>query len=494
MEQILDKLRITKDVFSTEEVLTSKSFYNSDYMKPEMVTQTMTWLVGNKFKETPLSMMTVGATASGRSTAMEEKEVGTVDYEYPIMGDIDKYPTVSSSIYSSGDKPGLGGTSFKVRFGIDWFKKGYIIESANEVQVRIDDSPTKVGTEYEYTVRLSSGTATSFCPLAELEEGVQWGQMWSPNSFNNSDAPGSGNRALPGKATNMLQLIRASRQWAGNVANKAVEVQVPDGSGSMSNMLIDYDAWTFEREWAFAKESALWYSKYNKVDGTVYLKEVHGNNEDIPMGAGLLEQIPNKFTYNRLTYNKLKSIIHDVYADHQDTDGMDLTLMTGLGGLEEIDDALKGYLQTDIISGNVANDKFVKGEGDNMELQGFFTKVRFIGGFSVTIIRNPVFDYGRRAKKSPRHPRTGRPLESYRMVFIDSNNYDGESNLMYLYEKGRQRIDKHIAGMSQFPKGLPNAPEFVSSAKDRSSTHRMETCSVTMKRPSKSIEGICIAS
>jgi hypothetical protein len=484
-----------KEVFSTEDILTSKSFYNTDYMKPEMITQTMTWLVGNKFKETPLSMMTVGASATGRSLSMDMKDSGTVNYEYPIMGEIDKYPAISSSIYQAGDKPGLGGNPFKVRFGIDWFKKGYVIESSGEIQVRIDDDPIAVGTEYEYTVRLVSGTHSSFCPLEELDEGVQWAQMWSPNSFNGSDAPGSGQRVLPGKATNQLSLVRASRQWAGNTANKAIEIQVPGVGGEMSNFLIDYDAWNFERQWAFAKECALWYSKYNKLpDGTVYLREVHGQNEDIPMFAGLLEQIPNVFTYNKLTYNKLKSIIHDVYADNQDTDAQKVTLMTGLGGLEEIDNALKGYLNTDIISGAVHNDKFVKGEGDNMELQGFFTKVRFIGGFEVTIIRNPVFDYGKRAKKSRRHPRTGRPIESYRMVFLDTNNYDGEANLVYLYERGRQRIDKHIAGMSQFPKGLPNAPEFVSSAKDRSSTHRMETCSITMRRPSKSIHGICVAS
>lgn len=494
MQGIIDKLRVQGEVFDTEDILTEKNFYNTRFAEPDYLTESMTWLVGNRFKETPLSMMTIGSAVLGQS--MARKELNTFEYKFPVMGEIDKNEMISSTIYQVGDTPGIGHTTFTIRFQSNLFKKGYVIESPNEIQVRIQDEPIKIGTEYEFTVQLVSGTAGSFCPLTELEPGTQWNQLWSPHSQSGSDAPGFGSRVLPGMATNQMMLIRKSREWGGNVANRAMKIQVPGNGGQMSEYLIDYDAWMFERQWAMEKETSMWYSFYNKLpDGTIPLREPQ-NNDTIPQGAGLLEQIPNVFTYNELTYEKLKSMIMDVFYGEVEDDGKSVTLMTGLGGLDEFDKAMKGYLDLNPhIPRNISNDKVVKGEGQQMGIDGFFTYVYFIGGYSIKVMRNPLFDYGRRAVKSPKHPRTGFPLESYRMIFIDSDNSgDSESNLVYVYEKGRERIDKHIAGMSPFPKGLPDAPEFVSSAKDRSSTHRMGTCGVTMRRPRKSLQAICIAS
>ncbi len=492
MRSIIDKLRIQGEVFDTEDKLTEKNFYNTRFAEPDMLTETLTWLLGNRFKETPLSMMTIGAAITGVPGATQE--INGFEYEFPIMGEIDRNEIISSSSYVPGDQPGKGHQTFKIMFQSNWFKRGFVLESPGEVQVRIDLDPKPVGDEFEYIVRLVSADANGFCPLSELEPGTMWTQMWSPHSQSGSQAPGFGNRVLPGKATNQLMLIRKSRQWGGNVANRAMNIQVPGPGGQMSEYLIDYDAWMFEREWAMEKETALWYSKYNKLpDGTIPLREVQ-NSDVIPQGAGLLEQIPNVFTYNTLTYNKLKSAIMDVYYGQTDGDAMQLTVVTGLGGLDEFDRAMKDYLVTNPIPGDVRNDKVVEGSGANMGINGFFTYAYFIGGYKITVVRNPVFDYGKRAVKSPKHPRTGYPLESYRMLFLDTNNYDGQPNIVYVYEKGRQRIDKHIAGMAQFPKGLPGAPDFVTSDKDASSTHRMGTCGIIMKRPSKSLQMICTAS
>jgi hypothetical protein len=492
MEQIINRLRVTKETEVTDDILSSKSYYKADFMKPDMLSSTMTWLVGNKFKETPLSMMTVGASGYNNGMSMESKDVGTVDYEYPIMGEIDKYPAISSTIYVAGEKPGLGGTPFNIRFATDWLKQGWIIESSGEVQLKII-SVRPLGTEFDYVVELCSGNAASWCPLEEIQAGVQWSALFAPGSFNNSTPPGFGNRVLPGKATNQLTLVRHSRVWKGNVANKAMEIEVPKEIGGGSNYLISYDAFMFEREWLWQKECALWYSIYNKqADGTIYLKEHGGSNEDIPIGAGMLQQIPNVFNYDgTLTYDRLKSIVYDIYGGNQQTHGYKLVLQTGIGGLDAIDKALKGYLTNPIIAGTAVNDKFVTGDAgsDNMKVSGFFSKVRFIGEFEVSVVYNPVFDYGKRAKKSYTHPVTGLPLESYRMVFIDSDNYDGDVNITYVYERGRERIDKHVAGMSQYPKDLPDAPEFVSSAQDQSSTHRMGTLGLTVKRPSLCVHG-----
>jgi len=421
------------------------------------------------------------------------------------MSEIDRNDIVSSTIYTAGDQPGHGNTSFKIRFRSNWFKRGYVIESPGvggivPVQVLIESDPIPVagGHEWEYTVRLVAAGMDEFCPLTEIQSGRQWAQMWAPVSQSDSVSPGGGNRVSPGKAQNQMMMIRAKREWGGNVANRAILFKVPGPNGNMSDYWIDYDMWTFEREWNMAKETSMWYSHYNKLsDGTISLKDPNSGSP-IPQGAGLLEQIPNVFTYSKLTYNRLKQIIMDVFYGQTDTDGQSVILMTGLGGIDEFDLAMKEHLNNDVqYAWNTTNDKVVEGSGANMSINGFFSKVYFIGGYNVTVVRNPVFDYGRRAVKSEKHPITGLPLESYRMVFLDSSNYDGEANIKYVHEKGREYDQKIIKGIAALPMSLRSQdknPSVVQDEKDASSVHRYGTCGVVMMRPSKSLHGICTIS
>ena len=136
------------------------------------------------------------------------------------------------------------------------------------------------------------------------------------------------------------------------------------------------------------KECLAWYSQYNKTaDGYDLLRE-EGSNEAIPMGAGILEQIPNIVYYSKLTYNKIKDIVLGVYSGNASSHGMSVTLMTGLGGMDEFDKAMKGYIKQDISSnGYLSNETSEKTNlyktnsdinSSTMGLRGHFNEVEFI--------------------------------------------------------------------------------------------------------------------
>jgi len=498
MKDLIKDLKILDTEVNNSSELSVGDFYGTEWMKPELLTQTTTHLFGNQFEgELLLHQMTIGeALTNGRETSRSAKKMNTMDYEWLIMGHVHRMDSISSTTYQPGDKVGQDYQTFELIFETDTFKKGYTIESENEVRVRIQTSAIPVSAGYKYTCQLDSNKSSYFLPEDDWAVGTKWAMMWSSHSEDKSEAPGSGHRVLPGKATNQINVLRASRNWRGNVANKQLTVSVPAGNNKTSNYLIDQDQWMFELDWMRSKETIMWYGEYNKDEnGRIHLTEANSSGV-IRQGAGVLQQIPNKFEYTRLTYDYLNSIIMDVFFANPETNGKTVKLITGQGGMEEFDRAMKDYLTSNVAGWNTTNDKMLSNAKDNsnnmeMAVGGYITKVYFIGGYSVEVIHNRLFDHGLRAIKSPRHPRTNLPLESYRMVFLDDVSMDGETNLQYVYEKGREVIDKNQPGMASYPSDIQVANNNITTTdKDVSAAHRIGTCGITMRRPNTSLHGI----
>ena len=75
----------------------------------------------------------------------------------------------------------------------------------------------------------------------------------------------------------------------------------------------------------------------------------------------------------------------------------------------------------------------VSGSGQNLALGGQFTTYKGLNGVELTIKHFPFYDnpiHNRRL-----HPVTGKPLESYRMTFIDFGMRDGSSNVVKVVKK-----------------------------------------------------------
>ena len=483
---MIERLKLTKETFIiTSKELSVKDFYNTPYMKPEMLTKSLVHLHGQQMQESlMLHQMTIGNAIYGKDlSSIKAEPVGTMEYKWMIMGRVFRNGITTHTPYGVNDRVGFGQEKFLIWFDVNVFDKHYTIESPNEYQIRLisDGELDANGWRYEAVCQ-----SHLFVPQSELANGNEWAQLFSVNSEEDSDETGHGYRVLPGEATNQLNVLRATRKWKANVANKKLTVEVPVDGNKVSKYWIEQDKFFFDLFWMKSKETVMMYGVYNRSDNnTVPLRENNASSAIIRVGAGLLEQIPNTMNYTSLSYDLLRTIIMDIYFSNPLTAAQSVTLMTGQGGMEEFDRAMKDYLGTANVSWNTTNDKVVSGSGQTMEVNGYFTKVHFIGGYQVNVVHNKMFDYGLRAVKSPTHPVTNLPLESYRMVFLN-NSIDGNVNLQYVYEEGREVMDKYILGMTANPAGVPDS-QLVVTPRMESSMQRVGTCGISLLNPNYSL-------
>lgn len=488
--------QVKEQVFDAKSMLDELNFYNQNQGKISELTKKLTYILGDYGKNYPISMMTMGNIASPGATA----ELDDVQFTYPVMGRMDKASATSSTPYTSTDRPGIGHSLFKIRFNDNWIKRYYIIESSRGVQAYVTDDPIQVGDEWEYLCQLDPAEEGDYCPVSELVGGTLWSDLNS--QVAESESRGSRSKMVsPGLYKNQMGFIRASMDWAGNSANKYMSLEVKTDKGE-SNTWMDFAMWQFENRYLNECEHAYWYSRYNRLaDGRIPLKDLL-TGKVIPRGSGMLEQIQNKSTQASVTYSSLVNKIGDALFGQSDTDGMSITLHTGKGGIRDIDRAMKTQGNALLTNFQGIGDKFVTGSGRELMLGGFFNGFYHVDGYVIKVKHNPIFDMGKVAMKSPRHPETGFPLESHRMVFIDDNDYDGQPNIQHVAQKGRSFLHGIVAGMTPIPKSLQimggfnitgDQAQLLATESDKSSYHRFKSAGIQILRANKCFDLQCIA-
>lgn len=491
------KYQVNETIFDSKSMLDEMNFYHQEQGKPSELTKKLTYILGDYNRNYPISMMTMGNIASASSS----QELDDVQFTYPVMGRDDKASACSSTTYTATDTPGKGFQPFYLWFPDSWIKRFYIIESPRGIQAYVLEDPIQDGDQWRYKVQLDPAEEDDYCPYSELVNGSLWVDL--NVQVAESESRGSRSKmAMPGRWKNQMGFIRTSMEWAGNSANKVMNIEVTTDKGT-SNGWMDFFMWQFEKRWLNEQEHVYWYSRYNRLaDGTIPLKDLL-TGKVIPRGSGLLEQIQNKSTHSKITYSSLVNKIGDALFGQDDTAGMSITLHTGLGGMRDIDAALKAEGKQLLTDFTGVADKFVTGSGRELMLGGFFNGFYHVDGYVIKVKHNPIFDKGRIAMKSPRHPETGFPLESHRMVFIDDNDYDGQPNIQHVSQKGRTFLHGIVPGITPMPKSLQimqgmkststEVAQILSSETDKSSYHRFKSCGVQQLRSTKCFDMQCVA-
>lgn len=496
------KFQVHQDIFDGKELLDEQNFYHQRYGKPDELSMKLTWLLGDSTGSFPLAMSTMGDVVSPngfKKSNAKVKELNDIQFTYPVMSRLNKAIILAST--NDTAQLGIGGTQFTLTFTDNWAKQNYMIESPLGIQAYILAKPVKVSEGWQYTLQLNAVNDAAFIPPSEVTAGAKWAEL---NTFNaESESRGTAfKRVAPGKFKNQMSIVRLSHQWAGNAANKVMPIKIAHEGKRDMDLWMDFEHYQFERAWLEECEHMFWYSRYNRrQNGTIELKDIL-TGKVIPTGAGILEQINNYSTYTTLTYNYLQNTVANALFGQSDTDGMQITLYTGRGGMREFDAAMKEAGITQLALGDVG-DKFVGGTNYNLVSMGFFDSFYHIDGYYIKVRHNPIFDYGRRAIKAPLHPDTGYPLESYRMVFIDDGTFDGEPNLQMVAEKGRRYLHGVVPGMATMPRqyqilqgaGNINAGNLslITSDVDKSSYHRLMVGGCQLRRGNTSLHLECIA-
>lgn len=502
------KYEVSEQIIDTKSLLDEENFYSQKQGSPSELTKKLTYILGDYNKNYPISLMTMGGIGyGGDALGRAAVELDDPQFTYPVMGRLTKASVVVKSDYSGGDKPGIGHSEFTLYFADNIIKRYFIIQSAGGVQAYVRKDAENVGGLWKYTCVLDPAQASDFCPLTEVQEGAAWVGIHTavPESRSRSTETVM---AMPGQYKNQMGFLRTGMSWAGNAANKIMKIKITAPNGDETDVWMDWFMWQFENEWLNQCEHAYWYSRYNRLaDGSIPLRDLL-SGKVIPRGSGILEQVQNKETYSELTYNFLQNMIGDALYSQQDQAGKSLTFHGGRGFLREFDRAMKEKGINMLTDWGFVADKFVSGSGYNLMLGGYFDGFYHIDGYTIKVKHNPIFDYGKVAMAQVAggrvHPETGWALESYRGVFIDDNDYDGQPNIQHVAQKGRSFLHGYIPGMAAAPRSLQlmsgytnvsqeGAAGIITTDIDESSYTRFKSAGIQILRANACFDLQCVA-
>lgn len=437
--------------YSTQQFSDENLLLNFNLIDPVTLSKNLTWLWGKDSDEFPLTFLT-----EGNGAVKSLKPLNDTQYKWKVMGR-QKSTSKCMGLANSGiAKPGLNCTPFEIDFEDDFFKIMYTAYSPNgKYQIRFQSNGQRISdSRVRYTCIILTGNLTDYIPSTEYAEGMFWVEGAPVIAASKSDGTSS-NHVAPGEMTNQFGFHRYGYEIAGNVSNKALNIEFDLAGGGKTNKWIPFDFKNWEMKRKKLNEEDFWYSTYNR-DSQGRIHNVDGvTGEPIPRGAGIRQilTIAGQYdTYSTLTLNKLKAIVRSTFSNRVDATPMELVLYTGRGGAEQFHNAI----MVDAIANQYftpLGEKNISGSG-MLQYGSYFNQYKTIDGFTITIKTAKMFDHGSiaTAQRQNGDMIDGYPRNSYTMVLLDqSKTNDGERNITMVCEEGRELITGIYKGMSKIP-------------------------------------------
>ena len=484
---ILNNLVLYKGKWFSDLVDTAKISVASQ-QNPYQVSQVLSYVFGTKDNgySTSIDMLTGGL---GNVMTIDQPS-----WEWQVMIDADRAVTIRDAKWNGASitptsTAGLGNTPILLWLEDNWFGPGAILEFDNkDFQVRVSGAPYQDGNMYVYTCFIADGNPASYVPAEYLEAGRQVSRLASAYE-EYSEESDILNYNTHFKMRNYLTTVRLSYDITGSAFSTVMAVALKDPkSGKTSYLWSTFQEWKAMREWYKRCERFGVYAKSNvNKDGSCNLKG--SNGRPVFIGAGLLEQIApsNRRFYTKLTAELLEDFLSDLSYNVLGTNERKFIALTGEMGMREFDRVLKEK----VTQMNLMDTIFVTGSGDNLTFGGQFKTYKMTNGIELTLKYFPLYDdttYNRML-----HPVSLKPLESYRMTFIDLGRRDGEANLVKVVRKDREFVNWCVAG-AVTPAGYAHSnSEVRSNAKDGYSVNFLGEMGWFVRDPRGCGELICDA-
>jgi len=471
-------MQVLKTYYNDAQMTDSNSLANALMERPAELSPIITHLAGREEKKFPLSFLTEGV---GNTRSIDRFE-----YEYRVKThEINVRPVVSAA---PAAVVGAGGSAFTLTFPDKWFIFPYTLVSQSGALARIMNEPVADGSGWKYTLKIVSPDTASVS-IADCSPGALWGMLYANVGIDFSRGNAS-NWTAPGLVRSKIGTVRKSYHFSGNAKDYVAQFELPLKEGSKTKLWMDYEEYRHMLKFKEECEMYYWYGQktHDAAGVSTMLDE---NGQPVISGPGLLEQIINKDTYSTLTQAKLEETIGDLFYGMTDATDKQVTLYTGIGGAREFDKAFKSYYGANTYL-QTTQPYFITGSGRNLGITGYFTSYQHVDGHHVNVVKSPLFDHGPVAQASKKHPVSGLPLESYRMVFVDQSTYDGENNLQMVNKKGRELLRWCVAG-SVVPKGFTETDTRASDI-DGASVHMLKTAGILLRRFDTSLDMQCVAS
>ena len=473
---ILNNLTLYRGKWFSDLIDTNKISLASQ-QRPHEVGTILSYVFGTKDAgySTSLDMLTGGL---GNTMTIQEEV-----YEWGVMIDQDRAVTICDAKWNGAEitdnsTPGLGLTPITLWLEDAWFGPGATIELDDKTQLRIQDAPYMDGNLAVYTAFMSNGNPAAYVDPEMLKAGHQVNRLASAYEEYSEEADIL-NYNTHFKMRNHLTTMRLSYDITGSAYSTVMAVALKDPkTGQTSYLWSTYQEWVAMREWYKRMERGLVYNVNNvNKDGSCNLKGKNGRPAYI--GAGLLEQIApsNRRYYTKLTAELLEDFLFDLSYNVLGTNERKFVALTGEMGMREFDRILKEKMA----NLNLIDTVFVTGSGDSLTFGGQFKTYKMSNGIELTLKYFPLYDntvYNRQL-----HPVTLKPLESYRMTFLDLGRRDGQANVVKVVRKDREFVNWCTAG-SVTPAGYAHSnTEVRSNAKDGYSVHFLAECGIMLRDP-----------
>jgi hypothetical protein len=484
---MLNSLQLFKTKWSSD-LADERMLSNMLLTEPHKATTVISYLFGRFDQGNTLDFLTNGI---GQTMTIENRE-----YEWDVMIEHDKAVAIRAAIVDGSTTianttcAGLNGNIFQLVLAEKWFGPGAILEfDEKEYQVRVLGEPYQDGSDWVYTVQMADGQKDSFVPYTLLAAGKQVSRVGSAYEEYSEEADIL-NYQAPFKLRNQLTTMRLSYDITGDAYSTVMVLAMRDPKTKKSTYYWSvYQEWIALRQWYERVDRMTVYSKFNaNSNGTVDLKGTNGR--PVYIGAGLLQQIApaNKKTYTTLTLDMLDTFLSDMSYNILGMGERKFVALTGEMGMREFDRVLRAKAS----AYTLVSTQFISGSGQNLTLGGQFTTYKGLNGIELTLKHFPLYDnpvYNRKL-----HPTTGKPLESYRMTFIDFGRRDGEANVRKVVRKDREMCMWYTGGSVAPGAGHAKSISTLrSNAKDGYSVHFLSEQGIMVLDPTTSGELICDA-
>lgn len=410
--------------------------------EPQNMTPILSYIFGMKEQVSILNFLTGGM---GRTIELERDE-----YDWDVMIESRKPVTINSAKWqgatiASTDVPGINGTPIQVWVSEKFFGPGAILEfDDNKYQAIVYGEPYQDGSEWVYTLQVSDGKADSYIPPSLLASGKQLSRAGSAYPEYSEEADIIEYQS-PTRLRNYLTIMRRKADITGSAASETMVIEMRDPeTGATTKYWDELQKWNLMRQWYETMEYQLVYDKctVDPITGTINLKG--SNGRPIKKGAGLLQQISpaNRRTYTKLTADLLEEFLFDLSYGLNGFGERKYVALTGEMGMKELDRVLREKVAA--LGVTIVDTKFITGTGQELALGGQFTTYNMLNGVQLTLKHFPLYDDTYHHRKL--HPVTKKPLESYRMTFVDIGMKNGEANVNKVVKKGREMVMWAVGG------------------------------------------------
>ena len=482
---VLNSLQLYRTKYFSD-LVDENMLTNALMTQPHKISPVISYIFGYFNQGSILDYITNGM---GNTVTTENRQ-----YEWDVMIEHDKAISILDAKWngasidtasSSTDVPGLAQSTVQIWVPEKWFGPGAILIFDNkDFQARVVGDPFQDGSAFVYTLVVADGKAESYIDPTLLAAGKQVSRLASAYEENSEEAD-IFNYQTPFKLRNHLTTIRASYDITGDAYASVMVVALRDPVTKKQTMYwSDYQEWSAMRQWFERVEKMSVYSRYNaETNGVVNLQG--SNGRPVYIGAGLLQQIApaNVKTYTELTLDLLDTYLSDLSYNILGMGERKFMALTGEMGMREFDRVLRakasGYTLVD--------SKFVTGSGQNLTLGGQFTTYKGLNGLELTLKYFPYYDNP--VDHRTLHPQTGKPIESYRMTFLDVGTIDGQSNIRKVVRKDRELVMWYTGGSVAPGAGHAKSKSTLrSNAKDGYSVHFLTEQGIMLANPTSSGE------